>query len=82
MIISWKSPFRFIAAIFRAGRQAARGRDVIASTGTISSRLEECEGCAFYDEEDGQCRVCTCFVSTKVILNSEKCPKGFWDAVR
>ena len=35
-----------------------------------------CNPCPYRVDE--QCRVCTCFISVKVMLSSEACPKGYW----
>lgn len=41
------------------------------------------EGCQLCPhQQDGECLLCGCLCQAKVILASEKCPRGFWDSVK
>lgn len=40
-------------------------------------RLDICKACPQM-EANGQCRVCTCFVSLKTMIRDEYCPKNYW----
>jgi len=46
------------------------------STDELEMRKKICLGCEFYDF--GVCTDCGCFLSAKVRLKSESCPKGRW----
>jgi len=41
-----------------------------------AQRLEICKVCPY--NVGGQCTVCTCFISIKVMLSTETCPKKLW----
>lgn len=77
MIIKLKTPFIFLAAVFRAIWASLISKDdVIVSDDVYKDRLWECRLCRQYKE--GQCKLCTCYVETKCLLRTEKCPIGRW----
>lgn len=84
MIWNWKTPFRAIRALAKVCWALLRSKPVIAETVVIDTRTAICESCpgGFYDAKEGQCRACTCFVVTKVMLNTESCPHGYWHPIR
>ena len=41
-----------------------------------ATRLQICQVCPY--NSNGQCTVCTCFISLKVMLSTETCPKKLW----
>jgi hypothetical protein len=76
--ITYKMPFRAIAAAARAFWYKLFGYEVLAATWRADYRMQHCEACPQYDAENDQCRKCGCLVSAKVMLNSEKCPLDKW----
>lgn len=46
----------------------------------LENRLNTCSSCShkIFRLHIPTCGVCGCFISAKVKLNFEKCPKGFW----
>ena len=65
------NPLTFLRALFRFAR-----RPEVAAPHVVNIREARCQLCPFYDA--GQCQVCTCAVSVKVILATESCPAGKW----
>jgi hypothetical protein len=59
-----------------------RGYRTLVDPGTHLNRLNNCHTCKFFDWEREECSVCGCPVDAKTPLASEKCPKGFWLAIR
>lgn len=55
------------------------GYQVLASDRVSAHRKSICDACP--KRVGDQCGVCTCFIDAKVVLNSEKCPLGFWGRV-
>lgn len=51
---------------------------LIVSQEMVDMRTRICHGCKHYDPQSGQCKVCTCVISLKAQLATEKCPKGKW----
>ena len=41
-----------------------------------ATRLQICQVCPY--NSNVQCTVCTCFISLKVMLSTETCPKKLW----
>lgn len=74
MIIRWDSPVRLAKFVFRTVRHVLQGRPAIAPPDIRAERYETCLRCP--QNIDGQCRVCTCFISVKVLLSSESCPEN------
>lgn len=72
MIVRWDSPVRLAKSIFRTVRYVLQGRPAIVPPDIRAERYELCQACP--SNSGGQCRICTCFVSVKVILSSETCP--------
>lgn len=53
-----------------------RHYEILSRPSVQESRFQSCVTCPFFD--DGQCTVCKCLVEAKVMLNTEKCPRGRW----
>jgi hypothetical protein len=69
----------FIKSFLRLQWAKFRGYEPIATRNVQDRRLNRCELCLYYNE--GQCEVCKCLVFAKAMLNTERCPKGFWGPV-
>jgi len=67
------------SAIERAARARYLGQEVLVPASKRTARLKACAACPELDR-DGQCRVCTCFVSAKSRLATETCPLKKWPA--
>jgi len=78
MNVKLPNPFRFAAAVGRAVCAFFRGRPVFASELLQREREATCYQCPEYLPETLQCKVCTCFVPIKVMLETERCPRGRW----
>ena len=74
MILKLSTPVTFVKAVFRTLKFLKEGRPVLASTEVQDERYAICRACRWY--LDGQCTVCTCFVSMKVVLSAESCPEN------
>jgi hypothetical protein len=72
MIFRWSTPVTFVKAVFRTVQFLWQGRPVLAPREVQEDRYSVCRKCPL--QLDGQCTVCTCFVSVKVLLSSESCP--------
>lgn len=76
MILSWRSPFRLMRAIWHAAVFLWHGMPVIAPPPIVAHRLKICGKCMF---KDGKfCRKCTCLIDVKTLMASERCPDGRW----
>lgn len=72
MIIRWNSPLKLLKSVLRTIRYLVEGRPIFAPKQVQDERYAICRGCKWH--LDGQCTVCTCFTSMKVILSGESCP--------
>lgn len=70
----------FCVAAIRAARHFVMYRDTAVTPAIRDERLDHCRRCVNHIK--GNCRVCGCFVSAKVLLASEKCPTGMWQQVK
>lgn len=51
----------------------------LASEETIKKRKEVCYKCEYLIKQTFlKCGICKCYISAKVRIKSESCPKGFW----
>jgi hypothetical protein len=55
------------------------GYAVVTTMSDRAARLDTCALCP--DNEDGECRRCRCFIEAKVSVNTEACPRGYWDRI-
>jgi hypothetical protein len=69
------------------GNALAAGVKFLASGGKLASdeeherRLSICQApCEFWDPEQSRCRACGCVDTWKARLESQRCPKGYWDS--
>lgn len=72
MIVRWSTPFTFVKAVYRTVKFLVQGRPVLSPPDIQQERTDICRKCPAY--QDGQCLLCTCFVSVKVLLSAESCP--------
>lgn len=72
MILKLSTPVNFAKAVFRTVKYLISGRPVLAPQDVQNERYAICRACRWH--LDGQCTVCTCFVSLKVTLSAESCP--------
>ena len=42
------------------------------------SRLNECKGCVFMDNDNWTCKKCGCYLTKKARMSTEKCPEDRW----
>lgn len=52
-----------------------------AEDGIVSSRMNTCEACEYFDSSSKRCNHCGCFLEIKTTWASERCPIGKWEAV-
>lgn len=76
MILRWRTPYLFLLAVGRVVRGWLTAQPLFVPPEHAEAREQACRACPQYAE--GQCRECTCFVSTKVLLRTERCPLGRW----
>lgn len=57
---------------------AATGQ-ILASQEVQQQRRSTCYTCEYYDVEDSRCKACGCFISTKVTMSANSCPKNKWE---
>lgn len=67
-----------MTAAARAARAVVKRQPLTVSQEMVDIRTRICRGCEFFDPQFGQCKVCTCVISLKAQLATEKCPKGRW----
>jgi hypothetical protein len=56
--------------------EAFRTGKLVATKEEIKNRMSICETCPY--KVENRCSECGCFLTYKVGLNAEKCPKGKW----
>ena len=56
--------------------EAFRTGKLVATKEEIKNRMSICEACPY--KVESRCSECGCFLTYKVGLNAEKCPKGKW----
>lgn len=69
-------PKLFVQSLWEALKFLARGRSPLVSNKRRQARLRVCYFCPYFIGK--QCAVCSCLVSLKTALRSEKCPKQRW----
>jgi hypothetical protein len=62
--------------MYRAAVYWLAGQETVLSSDKADERLAKCYQCPSYS--DGQCHECSCFVSVKALLKTERCPLGKW----
>lgn len=73
----------FARSMGRAMSAAARGRNPIASDHVAHARARVCRqgSCGHHIPQTDRCAACGCYVSAKVRIATERCPKGLWEQV-
>jgi len=56
--------------------EAFKTGKIVASKELIQNRMSICDGCEF--KKDLRCVLCGCYLTYKVGLAAESCPKGNW----
>lgn len=51
---------------------------VIADEQKIEQRINLCYKCSAFDKEQVRCKLCGCFMKTKVRFEASRCPAGKW----
>lgn len=74
MIFTWRSIPNAVMALFRVVEMWILGRHPIVSDEIADARQARCRACPQYAAASDQCRACTCIVSLKTLLASERCP--------
>lgn len=69
----------FFTSWVRVKYAAWAGYEIIASSAVQTARDAWCNRCRWHRE--GICTVCGCLKMSKIMLNTEKCPKNFWHRV-
>jgi hypothetical protein len=72
------NPWVAAQAAARAARAVMKRAPLTVSQETVDLRTKICHKCEFFDPNFGQCKVCSCIISLKAQLATEKCPKGKW----
>ena len=72
-------PWSALKSFVRLTYAKLAGYEMLTTSEEFSARYRTCLQCKFWD--DGQCRVCGCFLSAKASLAPEACPKGFWGSI-
>ena len=72
MIIRKDSLSNLTKSIIRTVRYLFSGAPVMAPNEVFRERLDICNSCP--KNLQGQCQVCTCFISIKTLFAGEKCP--------
>lgn len=71
--------FHFLTAWVRVKYAKWAGYAVISSPAVQEGRGKWCNKCQW--QRDGICTVCGCLIFSKIMLNTEKCPKNYWHRV-
>ena len=72
------NPWNAAKAAARAARAVVTRSPLTVSQEMVDLRTKICHGCEFFDARVGQCQVCTCIISLKAQLATERCPKSKW----
>jgi hypothetical protein len=72
------NPFRAAGALYRLARAWFTGDPFIVSGRIHARRRRLCKRCFWRDPKSDQCMKCSCFLSLKTELTTEKCPLGKW----
>lgn len=76
--MKFPNPFRALAAAYRAVKARFSGKDVFVTQDESDRRWKICNACPEQDLDWKQCKVCTCFLTVKNELATERCPLGKW----
>jgi hypothetical protein len=83
----YEAPVQYPSLTEQIGNALAAGVKFLMSGGKLVSaeeherRLSICQGgCEWYDPDQSRCRACGCVDTWKARLESQRCPKGHWEA--
>jgi hypothetical protein len=51
---------------------------IIANEEKIDRRINLCFNCTAFEKEQVRCKLCGCFMKTKVRFETSRCPAGKW----
>jgi hypothetical protein len=78
--MKFPNPVNFAKALWRMAYAWMHGLPLFVDNHVALRRRNECRSrdgdC--YDAVSGQCQVCTCWVTTKTLVATERCPRGHW----
>jgi hypothetical protein len=74
MIFTWRTIPNAVMALWRVAEMWILGRHPIVTYEIAKERQARCLACPLYVARSDQCRACTCMVSLKTLLASERCP--------
>jgi hypothetical protein len=66
-------------SVLKQMKDTASTGQILASQEVKEQRLSTCYTCEYYDVDDRRCRACGCFISTKVTMSANSCPKHKWE---
>ena len=66
-------------AMGRVVVNVVKGEALLVSNETLAAREAVCKQCPRREVETNRCLECTCYLSMKTQLTSEKCPLGKWE---
>lgn len=76
--MTFPNPFRAAGALWRVIKSLFKREEVFVTQEESDRRWEICNSCPEQDKDLKQCKVCTCFLSLKTELASERCPLRKW----
>lgn len=76
--MKFPNPFYALAAIYRAVKARFQKEEVFVTQEESDRRWTICNACPEQDLELKQCKKCTCFLSIKNEMATERCPLGKW----
>lgn len=77
--MTFPNPIRFVQAVANTIWFWLCGYDVLATEDEMDRRAAHCDFCP--ENVDGQCQLCTCFLSAKLSLTAEACPQNKWKKI-
>lgn len=72
------NPFQAIRSFHRLVKAYFRGDAFFVSGRVLKKRRRKCNTCFHRDPQSDQCRLCSCFLSVKTQLTTERCPVDRW----
>jgi hypothetical protein len=68
----------FAKEMWSSSRRALSGMPVISPTEKAFHRMSTCEACDRFDEAQGRCHECGCYMKLKTHFETAKCPLSKW----
>jgi hypothetical protein len=83
----YEAPVQYPPLAEQIGNALTAGVKFLMSGGKLVSaeeharRLAICQGgCEWYDPDQSRCKACGCADSAKAWIETQRCPKGYWDS--